>query len=81
MYEDSLSEIALSDSSKLASTYFSLFHRSVHVLYTGIEDRRVPHTNHGIDNCHFRSIFKKPQSCKYTGCLENGVNVHYFKKT
>ena len=34
--EDSLSEIALSDASKLVSTYFSLFYRSVHVLYTGI---------------------------------------------
>ena len=34
--EDSLSEIALSDASKLASTYFPLFYRSVHVLYTGI---------------------------------------------
>ena len=33
--EDSLSEIVLSDASKLASTYFPLFHRSVHVLYTG----------------------------------------------
>ena len=33
-YEGSLREIALSDASKLASTYFSLFHRSVHVLYT-----------------------------------------------
>ena len=31
-----LSKIALSDASKLASTYFSLFYRSVHVLYTGI---------------------------------------------
>ena len=34
--EDSLSEIALSGASKLASTYFTLFYRSVHVLYTGI---------------------------------------------
>ena len=34
--EGSLPEIALSDASKLASTYFSLFHRSVHVLYTEI---------------------------------------------
>ena len=34
--EDSLSEIALSGASKLASTYFTLFSRSVHVLYTGI---------------------------------------------
>ena len=31
-----LSEIALSGASKLASTYFTLFYRSVHVLYTGI---------------------------------------------
>ena len=30
--EDSLSEIALSGASKLASTYFTLFYRSVHVL-------------------------------------------------
>ena len=36
IYEDSLSEIALSGASKLASTYFTLFYRSVHVLYTGI---------------------------------------------
>ena len=35
--EDSLSEIALSGASKLASTYFTLFYRSVHVLYTGIQ--------------------------------------------
>ena len=35
--EDSLSEIALSDASKIASTYFSLFYRNVHVLYTGID--------------------------------------------
>ena len=28
--------IALSDASKLASTYLTLFYRSVHVLYTGI---------------------------------------------
>ena len=34
--EDSLSEIALSGASKLASTYFTLFYKSVHVLYTGI---------------------------------------------
>ena len=34
--EDSLSEIALSGASKLASTYFTLFYRRVHVLYTGI---------------------------------------------
>ena len=34
--EDSLSEIALSHAYKLASTHFSLFYRSVHVLYTGI---------------------------------------------
>ena len=34
--EDSLSEIALSGASKLASTYFTLYYRSVHVLYTGI---------------------------------------------
>ena len=32
--EDSLSEMALSDASKLASTYFSLLYRSVHVLYS-----------------------------------------------
>ena len=32
--EGSLPEIALSGASKLASTYFSLFYRSVHVLYT-----------------------------------------------
>ena len=31
-----VSEIALSGASKLASTYFTLFYRSVHVLYTGI---------------------------------------------
>ena len=30
----SLPEIAILDASKLASTYFSLFYRSVHVLYT-----------------------------------------------
>ena len=35
--EDSLSEIALSGASKLASTYCTLFYRSVHVLYTGID--------------------------------------------
>ena len=35
--EDSLSEIALSGASKLASTYFTLFYRSVHVLYTGMQ--------------------------------------------
>ena len=34
--EDSLSEIALSGASKLASMYFTLFHRSVHVLFTEI---------------------------------------------
>ena len=34
--EDSLSEIALSGASKLASAYFTLFYRSVHVLYTGM---------------------------------------------
>ena len=34
--EDSLSEIALLGASNLASTYFTLFYRSVHVLYTGI---------------------------------------------
>ena len=34
--EGSLPEIALSDASKLASTYVSLFYRSVHVLYTVI---------------------------------------------
>ena len=34
--EDSFSEIALSDASKIASTHFSLFCRSVHVLYPGI---------------------------------------------
>ena len=34
--EDSLSEIALSGASKLASTYFTLFYISVHVLYTGL---------------------------------------------
>ena len=28
---------SLSGASKLASTYFTLFYRSVHVLYTGIE--------------------------------------------
>ena len=39
--EDSLSEIALSGASKLASTYFTLFSRSVYVLYTGI----VTYTN------------------------------------
>ena len=35
--EGSLPKIALSDASKLASTYFSLFYRSVHVLYTEID--------------------------------------------
>ena len=34
--EGSLPEIALSGASKLASTYFILFYRSVHVLYTEI---------------------------------------------
>ena len=34
--ENSLSEIALSGASKLASAYFTLFYRNVHVLYTGI---------------------------------------------
>ena len=34
--EGSLPEIALSDASKLVSMYFSLFPRSVHVLYTEI---------------------------------------------
>ena len=34
--EGSLPEIALSCASKLASTYFTLFYRSVHVLYTEI---------------------------------------------
>ena len=34
--EGPLPEIALPDVSKLASTYFSLFYRSVHVLYTDI---------------------------------------------
>ena len=34
--EGSLPEIALSGASKLASTYFSLFNRSIHVLYTEI---------------------------------------------
>ena len=29
--------IKLSGASKLASTYFTLFYRSVHVLYTGME--------------------------------------------
>ena len=33
----SLPQIALSDASKIASTYFSLFKRRVHVLYTEIE--------------------------------------------
>ena len=32
--ESSLPEIALSGASKLASTYFTLFYRSVHVLYS-----------------------------------------------
>ena len=36
IYIYSLSEIALSGASKLASAYFTLFYRSVHVLYTGI---------------------------------------------
>ena len=35
--EGSLPEIALSDASKLASTYFSLFYMSVHELYTEIK--------------------------------------------
>ena len=35
--EGPLPEIALSGASKLASTYFTLFYRSVHVLYTEIE--------------------------------------------
>ena len=35
-YEGSLPEIALSGASKLASTYSSIFYRSVHVLYTEI---------------------------------------------
>ena len=34
--EGSLPEITLSGASKLASTYFSLFNRSVHLLYTEI---------------------------------------------
>ena len=34
-------DIALSDASKLASRYFSLFYRSVHVLYTGIHVPRA----------------------------------------
>ena len=34
--EGSLPEITLSGASKLAATYFSLFNRSVHVLYTEI---------------------------------------------
>ena len=34
--EGSLPEIALSDASKLASTYLILFYSSVHVLYTKI---------------------------------------------
>ena len=34
--EDSFPEIALSGASKLASAYFTLFYRSVHVLYTEI---------------------------------------------
>ena len=33
---DLLSEIELPGASKLASAYFTLFYRSVHVLYTGI---------------------------------------------
>ena len=31
-----IAEIALSGASKLASTYFTLFYRSVNVLYTGL---------------------------------------------
>ena len=34
--EGSIPEIALSGASELASTYFSLFYRSEHVLYTEI---------------------------------------------
>ena len=34
--EGSLHEMALSGASKLASTYFALFYRSVHVSYTEI---------------------------------------------
>ena len=39
--EGSLPEIALSDTSKLASTYYTLFNRSVHVLYTEIQSYPV----------------------------------------
>ena len=39
--EGSLPEIALSGASKLASTYFTLFYRSVDVLYTEIETQSL----------------------------------------
>ena len=41
--EGSLPEIALSDASKLALTYFSLFTRSVHVLYSEKQYMSVDH--------------------------------------
>ena len=45
----------ISDASKLASTYFSLFYRSVHVLYTGIEKKRhrisLPNYQFNVPKC------------------------------
>ena len=56
--------IALSGASKLASAYFTLFYRSVHVLYTGIYNRSLCRTRVLIEQTF--GVLKKWFRCLHT---------------
>ena len=61
-------EIALSGASKLASTYFTLFYRSVHVLHTEIKavnNHRENSPNRGESHRH-RSVAMRPPAFERT---------------
>ena len=85
--EGSLPEIALSDASKLASTYFSLFYRSVHVLYTEIKhypimQKKFRYKSLNVILTYYKYYIIQPstrkQSIIKTGCHIQFKTV-YFK--
>ena len=71
---DSLSDIALSGASKLASTYFTLFYRSVHVLYTGIY--RIDVFSYNVLNSERRHY---TQTACHTRCKQFPVVSTYHR--
>ena len=76
--EGSLPEIALSDASKLASTYFSLFYRSVHVLYTEIIAKSRVVIEVTLDLLHNLSLFISTLNIYNNWSSANCITMYYY---